>query len=237
MTEAKIENNDTYYIVEKMPLENEELNNFIKFFKLEGKKFYRPSILVYSNGDVYKGEINILKNKKYKRHGLGTVYYNSGDTFAARWKNDKANGCGYYVFKNGTEYIGKWLNNKFHWDKNKIRESSGTHYVGETILGKISGRGKMCYANGDVYSGDWVDGNWHNQGSIQYADGDSYVGQFNNDAKHGTGTYRWANGIVYTGNWYKDDIHGNGVVDATTTTGLIYEGPWCLGQQLDNTNV
>ena len=76
----------------------------------------------------------------------------------------------------------------------------------------------------------------HNQGSIQYADGDSYVGQFNNDAKHGTGTYRWANGIVYTGNWYQDNIHGNGVVDATTTTGLIYEGPWCLGQQLDNTN-
>ena len=204
------------------PFNANELAVFKKEFLNTGSAIRAPSTTVYSNGDVYKGEVDKLG----LRHGLGFMYYKNGELYIGKWKNDLANGCAVYTTARGDKYIGMWKNNMFTWNKNMIIFANGDRYEGETQNGFLCGHGKMTYENGDVYVGEWFNNNHHGNGRLQYVYDDVYAGQFINGEKNGHGYYHWQNGNMYKGYWLNDNFHGDGVLDATNSLGNIYYGPW-----------
>ena len=142
------------------PMNHIELAQFKKTFLMENKTINCPSIINYSNGNVYKGEIN----QNGRRNGLGELFYENGDVFAVKWENDIANGCGVMYTLSGIEYRGRWLNNLIH---------------GKQIIIK--------YPNGDVYKGNMINDEMSGQGIYNWSNGDSYVGEWKNDKMNGYG--------------------------------------------------
>jgi hypothetical protein len=183
-----------------------ELQDFVSAFKIKNGHIQvgYPSIVQYSNGDVYKGEIN----EKGIKYGLGEMYFENGDVFAARWANDVANGCGIYMCIDGTTYKGNWKHGVFNGKNNAIMFSNGDIYVGGISNTLFNGIGKMCYHDGEIY-----------------------VGSFLLGYKCGYGIAMWENGDTYKGYWDLDELNGNGTLDACNTLGLLYTGPWLNGCQ------
>nr|QBK89434.1 MAG: MORN repeat protein [Mimivirus LCMiAC02] len=87
---------------------------------------YKIVRIVFSNGDVYKGElVNKLIN------GKGTYTWHTGNVYKGQWKDSKRYGKGKMIYSNGDIYEGWWKNDKKH------------------------GNGKYTYYNGDIYEGRW----------------------------------------------------------------------------------
>jgi hypothetical protein len=188
-----------------------ELFDFMSAFKLDTASYtiYFPSVIKYSNGDVYKGEIKPSGDK----HGLGELYYTNGSVFAARWVNDISFGSGVYFSVDKTIYRGSWINNTFHGKTNKIAYQNGNTYSGNIRNSFITGQGTMTYVEQEsqepgTYTGDFVCGQ-----------------------KCGYGIHRWTNGNMYIGNWENNSFEGEGTLDATYSHNAIYTGPWINGHQ------
>lgn len=72
--------------------------------------------------------------------------------------------------------------------KNRITSRDlSPRYEGQWENGRISGYGKLTYANGDEYEGDWQDGRMHGNGVYRYVEGDVYSGEWRDDKRHGKG--------------------------------------------------
>ena len=188
-----------------------ELIDFMTAFKLNDKSsvIYFPSVISYSNGDIYKGEIKLCGD----RHGLGEMHYISGSVFAARWANDVSFGSGVYFSTDGTIYRGSWINNTFHGKTNKIAFKNGDTYSGNVNNSHITGQGTMTYVNQEsqepgIYTGDFVCGQ-----------------------KCGYGIHLWPNGNIYKGSWNNGSFNGDGILDATYSHDTVYTGPWINGHQ------
>ena len=106
--------------------------------------------LITSSENIYVGQ-----SLNGKKHGIGTLYYNTGAIHICNWQNDIAHGHGIYQFADGTEYVGDWRNNMFHGRCNEIYYKNGDYYKGEVNKGSITGKGKMVYNDGKQYSGTW----------------------------------------------------------------------------------
>ena len=163
--------------------------------------------LITTSEDIYVGE-----SLNGKKHGIGTMYYDSGAIHICNWQNDIAHGHGIYKFADGTEYVGDWRNNMFHGRCNEIYYKNGDYYKGEVRKGTLTGKGKMLYSDRKQYSGMWKNGIWHGYGKMIYQNKDIYCGNFVNGLRNLYGVYTWSNGNTYEGMWKNDELH-DGIVN------------------------
>ena len=131
-----------------------------------------------------------------KRHGLGKLWFASGDVFEGVWKNDKM-------------------------VKGKLQSSSGL-YDGDFVRGKRHGHGTQTYENG-VFSGRWK-ADEKECGLFRWKDGTSYDGQFKDGVMHGEGTYTFSDGSTYKGHYDNGKRHGRGILTRTDNSHQV--GEW-----------
>ncbi|MFC1826037.1 hypothetical protein ACFLYZ_01430 [Thermodesulfobacteriota bacterium] len=108
--------------------------------------------------------------KDGKKHGQGTLTFNSGDKYMGQWRNDKKHGQGTYIFADGAKYVGQWKDNMMH------------------------GQGTYFFKSGNKYVGQWHNDKKHGQGTHHFKNGDKWEGTYSNNKKHGYGIYTWASG-------------------------------------------
>lgn len=113
----------------------------------------------------YEGHV-----KDDKKHGQGTLTFNSGDKYMGQWHSDKKHGQGTYIFVHGDKYVGQWKDNKMH------------------------GLGTYFFKSGNKYVGQWHNDKKHGQGTYHFKNGDKWEGTYSNNKKHGYGVYTWASG-------------------------------------------
>ena len=133
--------------------------------------------IVYSNGDVYEGEMQDLV-----KHGRGKLTFENGDVYEGTFIADKMSGEGVLTFKNGDRYEGTF--------KAGVRSGSGTY----------------TYSDGSVYTGEFADGLKNGKGTFTAADKSTYTGEYKNNLKHGKGTYTLSGGEVYSGRFEHGQI-------------------------------
>ena len=63
--------------------------------------------------------------------------------------------------------------------------------MGEFKKGKITGIGRMQFANGNYYEGEFMDGFISGWGKFIWDDGNYYIGNYLNNKKHGLGIFVW----------------------------------------------
>jgi len=114
----------------------------------------------------YEGQVDA----EGRKHGHGTLSFDTGDTYTGQWRNDRMNGEGTYAFADGDKYVGQWRDGKMH------------------------GRGTYTYANGDRYTGLFADDVKDGPGAYHFENGDRWEGSYLNGRKHGKAEYIWTNG-------------------------------------------
>ena len=114
----------------------------------------------------YEGQVDA----EGRKHGHGTLSFDTGDTYTGQWRNDRMNGEGTYAFADGDKYVGQWRDGKMH------------------------GRGTYTYANGDRYTGLFADDVKEGPGAYHFKNGDRWEGSYLNGRKHGKAEYIWTNG-------------------------------------------
>ncbi|XP_048229888.1 uncharacterized protein LOC8276061 isoform X2 [Ricinus communis] len=139
-------------------------------------------VQIYSNGDVYEGEIH-----KGRCSGSGVYYYYMSGRYEGDWIDDKYDGYGVETWAKGSRYRGQYRQGLRH------------------------GIGVYRFYAGDVYAGEWSNGQCHGSGIHTCEDGSRYVGEFKWGVKHGFGHYHFRNGDTYAGEYFADKMHGFGV--------------------------
>ncbi|MDE0204960.1 MAG: caspase family protein [Candidatus Tectomicrobia bacterium] len=135
-----------------------------------------------------------------KRHGRGTLTWNSGARYVGDWRDGKRKGRGTMTYDNGNRYEGEWRDNERH-GHGTLTWNSGARYEGEWRDNKRHGRGTITYDSGNRYEGDWKDNKRHGRGTMTWKRGTRYEGEWRDDKAHGLGTYTAVDGRVYAGRW------------------------------------
>lgn len=91
-----------------------------------------------------------------------------------------------------------------------IAYSDGSKYTGETLNGKMHGKGVFYYADGTVYDGMFRAGFPEGTGVTTWPDGRKYSGQFKSGKIEGHGTLVTKDGS-YTGPFQAGAMHGTGI--------------------------
>jgi hypothetical protein len=187
-------------------MNSDELSELMEVFKLNTKSSHilNPSIIIYNNGNVYKGEVDVLNGNL--KHGYGEMLYKNGDVFATKWKNDLAQGAGIYISNDGLYIQGNWKNGLLNCNTKSI----------------------VKYPDGDYYNGQLYNNSINGYGIFTYVDGEVYDGEFINGVRSGYGTIYFRNGYIYKGYWENDTFNGYGVL---YTIDKIYTGLWNNGEQ------
>ncbi len=110
------------------------LNNKSSTFKVK----------IYGNGK-YEGEF-----ENEKKHGKGTYYWTSGDTYTGDWFDDKMAGQGVFTRSNGDRYEGQMTDNKMN-GKGTLYWPKGNKYTGDWVNDKMAGQGIFTWFNGNRY--------------------------------------------------------------------------------------
>lgn len=146
----------------------------------------------------------------------GTINYPDGRTAALDYNNHTI------TYDNGDVYIGDIVGLARQGNGKMTFAATGDVYEGDFKEDKLTGQGKITYANGDVYEGAVVDSKKHGQGKFSFANGNSYEGYFENDVKHGYGVFTWTDGASYNGFFENDVKSGHGTM--IFASGDKYEG-------------
>ncbi|XP_050282617.1 uncharacterized protein LOC126723312 [Quercus robur] len=139
-------------------------------------------VQVFSNGDVYEGELY-----KGKCSGSGVYYYYMSGRYEGDWVDGKYDGYGVETWARGSRYRGQY--------RQGLRQGFGVYR----------------FYTGDVYAGEWANGQSHGCGVHTCEDGSRYVGEFKWGVKHGLGHYHFRNGDTYAGEYFADKMHGFGL--------------------------
>ena len=210
-------------------------------------------ILVYDNGDVYKGELKDgqpdgygimtdIKGNIYEgewkdgvRNGQGTATYASGSVYEGGWKDDQPDGYGIYTWADGDVYEGEWIDGRGN-GQGTMTYADGTVKTGTWENGIYVGddnasieQETITYENGDVYKGELKDDQPDGYGTMTYADGIVYEGEWKDGKRTGQGTQTMTNGDVYKGEFIDGNYNGQGTY--TWANGNEYEGEWKNGKQ------
>jgi len=108
--------------------------------------------------------------KNGKKHGQGSLFFNSGDKYVGEWRNDKKHGQGTYTYSDGEKYVGQWQGGNMH------------------------GKGAYFFKSGNNFVGHWQKDKKQGRGTYYFKNGDKWEGTYKNDKKHGPGVYTWASG-------------------------------------------
>lgn len=172
------------------------------FAKCKRNKFLSPitlctvcemkvqTIINYSNGTVYEGEVEVSNDKTELINGKMT--FPNGHVYEGEWNKNNQMHRGTLVLNNGVVCVGKWRNNKFV--RGKVIEVDGVVHEGKfNGVDDYLGHGKITYANGEVYEGgEFRDGEFIGKVKFFHANGDVYEG-----ANDGAGVVKWVDGREY----------------------------------------
>ena len=112
--------------------------------------------------------------------------------------------------------------------KYEIIYDDGARYTGEMINNRITGQGRMEYADGRIYEGTFSDGRWDGYGNAYFPSNNSrYEGIWSNNLREGKGqaTYYNEDGSVFA--FHSADFH-NDIIDghlrSEFSDGTVVEG-------------
>jgi hypothetical protein len=111
------------------------------------------------------------------------------------------------TFADGSTYKGQTLNGKMH-GKGALTWKSGSTYVGEFFNGQFHGDGILSLVNGDQYKGQFIHGKREGKGLLTTAKGDEIKGSFINDKLNGYAVHIFANGDRYEGQFVNNRKEG-----------------------------
>lgn len=131
------------------------------------------------------------------KHGQGAYLYPSGDVFKGGWKYNEPHGSGELFMKTGA-------------------------YTGQIENGRISGRGRIMFADGSSYVGDW---GAPPQAALSLLGGDEY----SDGLPNGKGKYTFVDGSIAEGTFVRGRPEG-AQIKYTTPKGALREGPMRAGQ-------
>lgn len=172
-----------------------------------------PPTIVYSNGDIYVGEL-----LEMKRYGKGILETASGCVYRGNWCNDMFDGEGMFIDINKNIFTCEWLNGKKH------------------------GKGNVKFANGLIYNGLWLNDNYYKEGEListkntykctheddntikLYLDNKIvYSGEHLNFQRHGHGKELELDGTLFEGKWnYDNRVEGIIVLPNKTNKYMCY---------------
>nr|XP_020655180.1 radial spoke head 10 homolog B2-like isoform X1 [Pogona vitticeps]XP_020655181.1 radial spoke head 10 homolog B2-like isoform X1 [Pogona vitticeps] len=198
--------------------------NFVKNLPMHHGRYTWP------DGSIYEGEV-----KNGIRHGFGM--YKCGTypvSYIGQWVEGKRHGKGtiYYNTESSSWYEGDFVYNvKSGWGIRCYK--SGDIYEGQWERDMRHGEGRMRWlTTNQEYTGKWVNGIQHGFGThtwylkripgSQYPLRNEYVGDFVNADRHGTGKFFFASGAMYDGEWVSNQKHGMGKL--VFKNGRVYEG-------------
>ena len=117
--------------------------------------------------------------------------------------------------------------------KYEIIYDDGCRYTGEMMNNRITGQGRMEYADGRIYEGTFSDGRWDGYGNAYFPSNKSrYEGIWSNNLREGKGqtTYYNEDGSVFafhSGDYHNDIIDGHlrsEFSDGTVVEGYSFKG-------------
>ena len=184
--------------------------------------------LVYSNGDLYTGQLG----HNFVREGKGKLESPGLETsrvwmYDGSWKEDIFDGYGEYNWLNKV-YKGNFLQGKFKGEGKLLDLYLGTSFEGEFEENQMK-TGISIDQNGNVYEGEFLNNMYDDQkGKIRFSNGDYYEGPFNQGKMEGQkGTYSYNNNSVYEGGMRNNIWSGPGKL---VTPIFTYEGDFLFGR-------
>ena len=173
--------------------------------------FTSPDQTTVYDGDWFDG----------KRHGFGTIYYNSDKSvyYEGHWEHNQRCGQGKVVYPSGNTYSGSWKRNKKNGKGEMLWKNANEKYCGDWVNDKQQGFGEHVWLDenegrfdkGDtarqrcnLYKGQWLDGKRNGIGTFFYANGSQYHGTWQNNIKQGFGVLTYPDGHVYEGPFEND---------------------------------
>ncbi|ASL33945.1 hypothetical protein DIX60_00205 [Streptococcus iniae] len=94
-----------------------------------------------------------------------------------------------------------------HKSKTALTYDNGNiHYTGYVVNYRMTGKGKLVYANGDTYVGDFKKGIFDGNGTFKASTGWTYTGDFKKGQADGKGVLKAKNNKVYKGT-FKQGIY------------------------------
>jgi len=130
-------------------------------------------------------------------------------------------------YRNGKTFEGAMVNNRIT-GAGRLMFADGYRLTCSWIDGKPNGKGTLTHDHGSSYTGDWVEGVCHGQCECVMVKGDlmaTYCGEVQNNKRHGKGTMTSNNGIVITGFWQNNVLHGFAEF-RNKIKGTVYKGNW-----------
>lgn len=152
---------------------------------IEGSKGTDKTVLNYTNGDKYEGELI-----NGQREGYGVYYYHNGDKYEGIWLQNKKHGMGSMYYKDGNMYVGQW----------KYSEKEGT--------------GVFYSRSGEKFEGEFVNSKRHGKGKLTSADGTIFQGEFFENKKHGESIITFMNKKQYREKWEHGILKSSKLVKA-----------------------
>jgi hypothetical protein len=177
-------------------------------------------LLKWSNGKVYKGELN---NNEIE--GKGVLELTDGTRLQGMWYNGKLHGDGEIKSSRGTLLKGVFINGLINGKGKYVCEDY--KYSGEFIDSVPTGLGKFLFTSGNYYKGEVKNGKVHGFGTMKFQCGDFYKGDFINGVVEGQGKYTFSDGKVYEGNILNNLFQGFGVLKIGEG---YYRGGWTDGK-------
>jgi len=166
--------------IEKIILFNDkEINTFAKIYVSKKKFINNPSTIYYTNGNIYRGEMN----RNLQKSGFGTLYFANGDKLTIEWQKDNAEGFGSYLYFNGDQFNGYWINNIYQDNPILTIYPNNESFYGYLLNDKKQGYGVYTWPNGSSYKGMWNNDLYHGYGILDYRDNNGYS-------------------FIYEGNWF-----------------------------------
>lgn len=165
--------------------------------------------------------------------GIGTMDWDSGDTYTGEFIGGSRTGYGEYIWKNGSFYFGHFVSNKLdgrgYYQSNEGKVMSGTFKDGvldysqtislndNCIAGDCqNGIGCYFWSTGDSYVGEWVNGNRTGYGRYDWKGGGYYIGHLKNNKLDGTGYYKSGDGSVMNGSFTDGVFNGTSTKSSDT---------------------
>lgn len=177
----------------------------------EDNLYSGEGIARFVGGNVYEGSF-----VAGRMHGKGKYCWTNGVEYEGDFRENVIRGQGIFRWPNACVYEGEVADGLRHGFGTLRHDPSGLSYVGNWLMGKKHGKGRMDYDSDgrSFYDGDWFDNLKHGWGVRQYESGNVYEGMWYKHERQGEGKMVWRDRKggkeMYIGQWEAGIQHGKG---------------------------